>query len=138
LGEIIITILRRNNVMAIRNIFFAAICGLLLSITLYIAPVAAESKFPKGLLKGEALFNKNCALCHGQAGTGTNSGPPLVHKIYEPNHHADEAFYRAVQNGVIAHHWRFGNMPPLPNLNRDTIEHIIQYIRWLQREAGIF
>ena len=137
MGEII-TILRRNNVMAIRNIFFAAICGFLLSITLHIAPVSAQSKLPKGLAKGESLFNKNCALCHGQAGIGTNSGPPLVHKIYEPNHHADESFHRAVHDGVVAHHWTFGNMPPLPNLSRDTVEQIIQYVRWLQREAGIF
>ncbi len=124
--------------MAIKIIFFAAICGFLLSITLPIAPVSAQSKLPKGLVKGESLFNKNCALCHGQAGMGTNSGPPLVHKIYEPNHHADESFHRAVHDGVVAHHWRFGNMPPLHNLSHDTVDQIIQYVRWLQREAGIF
>ena len=124
--------------MAIRNIFFAAICGFLLSITIHIALVSAQSKLPKGLAKGESLFNKNCALCHGQAGIGTNSGPLLVHKIYEPNHHADESFHRAVHDGVIAHHWRFGNMPPLPNISRDNVEQIIQYIRWLQKQAGIF
>ncbi|MEK7841342.1 MAG: cytochrome c [Deltaproteobacteria bacterium] len=124
--------------MAIKNIFFAAICGFLLSITLHLALVLAQAKLPKELTGGETLFNKNCALCHGQAGIGANNGPPLVHKIYEPNHHADEAFYRAVQNGVIAHHWTFGNMPPLSNVSRDKLEQIIQYIRWLQRQAGIF
>ena len=124
--------------MAIKNIFFAAICGFLLSITLHLALVLAQAKLPKELTGGETLFNKNCALCHGQAGIGASKGPPLVHKIYEPNHHADESFHRAVHDGVIAHHWRFGNMPPLPNISRDKVEQIIQYIRWLQKQAGIF
>ncbi len=39
--------------------------------------------------------------------------PRLVHKIYEPNHHADFAFQRAAAQGVKAHHWKFGNMPKI-------------------------
>lgn len=87
---------------------------------------------------GEIAFNANCALCHGANASGTNLGPPLVHKIYEPNHHQDFSFRSAVQNGVQAHHWQFGNMPPAPQVAEDDIERIICYVRELQRANGIF
>ena len=87
---------------------------------------------------GEIAFNANCALCHGANAAGTNLGPPLVHKIYEPNHHQDFSFRNAVQNGVQAHHWQFGNMPPAPQVAEDDIERIICYVRELQRANGIF
>ena len=87
---------------------------------------------------GEATFNVNCALCHGKNAAGTNLGPPLVHKIYEPGHHQDFSFRNAVQNGVPAHHWQFGNMPPAPQVAEDDVERIICYVRELQRANGIF
>jgi mono/diheme cytochrome c family protein len=92
---------------------------------------------PAGLADGERLFNDNCARCHGPRATGTDAGPPLVHVVYEPNHHADIAFQRAVALGVPAHHWRFGNMPPVPGVDEAAVARIIAYVRWLQREAGI-
>ena len=40
-------------------------------------------------LDGEQVFNANCAVCHGENAAGRfGSGPPLVHKIYEPSHQA--------------------------------------------------
>ncbi|MGH2399959.1 MAG: c-type cytochrome [bacterium] len=103
---------------------------------------AARSDFdpgpvPAGLADGERLFNDNCARCHGTRATGSDTGPPLVHIVYEPNHHADIAFQRAVALGVPAHHWRFGNMPPVPGLDEAAVERITAYVRWLQRKAGI-
>jgi mono/diheme cytochrome c family protein len=92
---------------------------------------------PAGLAEGERLFNDNCARCHGARAASTDAGPPLVHVIYEPNHHADIAFQRAVALGVPAHHWRFGNMPPVPGVDEAAVERIIAYVRWLQRRAGI-
>jgi hypothetical protein len=44
----------------------------------------------------------------------------------------------AVQKGVIAHHWRFGNMPSIENLDERDVNEIIAYVRWLQRQAGIY
>ena len=87
---------------------------------------------------GETAFNANCARCHGANAAGTGLGPPLVHNIYEPNHHQDFSFRNAVQNGVQAHHWQFGNMPPAPQVAEDDIERIICYVRELQRANGIF
>lgn len=87
--------------------------------------------------RGRELFEANCATCHGAEGTGTDTGPPLVHEYYVPSHHADEAFQLAVRNGVQAHHWDFGPMAPVPGLSRDDVADIIAYVRGLQRDAGL-
>lgn len=88
--------------------------------------------------KGAELFNSNCAKCHGEKGVGTKSGPPLVHKIYHPNHHADLSFIWAIERGVRAHHWGFGDMPKIDGVKPDEAESIIKYVRGIQKEAGIF
>jgi mono/diheme cytochrome c family protein len=92
---------------------------------------------PPEVAQGKALFEQNCSVCHGPAGDGTTQGPPLVHIIYEPNHHADVAFLLAARNGVRAHHWRFGDMPPLPGVTDQMVQEIVGYIRWMQRQVGI-
>jgi mono/diheme cytochrome c family protein len=92
---------------------------------------------PAELAEGERLFDADCAPCHGARAAGTDSGPPLVHPVYEPNHHADIAFQRAAELGVAAHHWRFGDMPPVPGVDQAAVERITAYVRWLQRKAGI-
>lgn len=87
---------------------------------------------------GKRAFEAVCAQCHGQNAAGQNGvAPPLVHKIYEPSHHGDEAFYRAVANGVRSHHWDFGNMPPINGLTRADVGTIVAYVRALQSENGI-
>lgn len=97
--------------------------------------VTAET--PQEFETGESLYNTDCAKCHGNRGVGTSDGPPMLHQTYAPNHHADGAFYLAVERGVNAHHWPFGKMPPIDGLERDDVGEIIGYIRWLQQEAGI-
>jgi cytochrome c2 len=86
---------------------------------------------------GETTFNANCAACHGKQAAGTDHGPPLVHKIYEPHHHGDQAFQYAAANGVRAHHWEFGNMPKVEGVTPGDVDQIVKYVRWLQRQAGI-
>lgn len=87
---------------------------------------------------GKASFEANCAICHGENASGVDgSGPPLVHKIYEPSHHGDESFQRAVVLGVRSHHWRFGDMPPVEGIDRKDVEQIISYVRALQRANGV-
>lgn len=104
-------------------------------IQVVIRGIAATS--PPEVAQGKALFEQNCSVCHGPAADGTTQGPPLVHVIYEPSHHADAAFILAARNGVRAHHWRFGDMPPLPDVGDETVIEIVGYIRWLQRQVGI-
>lgn len=86
---------------------------------------------------GQIAFEENCATCHGLKAAGTDQGPPLIHKIYEPSHHADFAFQRAARAGVQAHHWRFGNMKPVEGVTDKQIEWIIRYVREVQRANGI-
>lgn len=87
---------------------------------------------------GKLAFDTSCAVCHGKNAVGQDGvGPPLVHIIYEPNHHGDAAFLLAAKNGVRAHHWPFGNMPPVTNVPDDTIALIVDYVRELQRANGI-
>jgi mono/diheme cytochrome c family protein len=86
---------------------------------------------------GEAAFHAQCASCHGAKAGGTAQGPPLAHRVYEPSHHGDAAFRLAVRNGVAAHHWRFGNMPPQRQVTEQQLDSIIGYVRWIQRQVGI-
>lgn len=87
---------------------------------------------------GKIGFEANCASCHGLNAVGKDGvAPPLVHKIYEPSHHGDEAFQRAVALGVQGHHWPFGNMAPVDGLTRSDVAMIVAYIRELQQANGI-
>ena len=88
--------------------------------------------------KGEAVYSKNCAACHGKNAGGSDQGPPLVYDTYNPGHHADGAFYLAVISGVRQHHWKFGNMPAQPNVSKAETRSIVTYVRELQRANGIF
>ena len=101
------------------------------------APGFDPGPVPAELAEGERRYNRNCRLCHGPLGTGAEAGPPLVHKIYEPGHHGDAAFQLAITRGVRAHHWRFGDMPPMPEMDSSEIAGVTAYVRWLQQKAGI-
>ena len=108
------------------------------------AAVAQGMQVPKpssGLMPnptmGKPLFEKNCASCHGEKLDGSDKGPPLVHRIYELSHHGDIAFQLAARNGSRAHHWQFGDMPPVTGVTPDEVAHITAYVRMHQRRAGI-
>jgi mono/diheme cytochrome c family protein len=100
-------------------------------VTVRVPVLSAEAR------AGREAFDRLCAGCHGANAAGSQAGPPLVHPIYRPAHHADVAFTLAVQRGVPRHHWRFGDMPPLPPARAPDIQVIVQYIRELQRANGI-
>jgi len=87
---------------------------------------------------GQVTFEKFCVACHGANAAGTDQGPPLIHKIYEPPHHGDYAFVAAARNGVTSHHWRFGNMPPVEGVTDKQLEWIVTYVREVQRANGIY
>jgi len=87
---------------------------------------------------GKIAYEATCAACHGINAAGTDNGPPLIHNLYRPAHHSDAAFSSAAANGVIAHHWQFGNMPPVvggvPEYN---MRWIVRYIREMQQANGV-
>lgn len=88
-------------------------------------------------IDGKTAFEANCATCHGLNAAGTDKGPPLVHDIYNPGHHADGAFFLAAKLGVRQHHWPYGDMPPQPQVTEPQVAAIVQYIRELQVANGI-
>jgi len=97
-------------------------------------PAAIPAEFDYGM----KIFQEKCNECHGKWAEGTDKGPPLIHKYYEPSHHADFAFYRAVEIGVRAHHWQFGNMAPVAGVSKEEVSKIILFVRWWQRQNDIF
>ena len=92
---------------------------------------------PMEYTTGEALYTTHCAMCHGPSAIGTEQGPSFLSKVYIPSHHSDASFYLAVKHGVRAHHWNFGDMPPLPHVTEGEVTQIIAYVRWLQQQAGV-
>lgn len=104
-----------------------------------IVQVALPASLSEAAQIGKRAFDATCAGCHGANAAGIEAmGPPLVHKIYEPSHHGDAAFLLAVRNGVRAHHWRFGDMPPQSGLTEADVAAITAYVREVQRANGIF
>ena len=87
--------------------------------------------------KGKGLFVQKCASCHGVDLKGSDTGPAVLHRVYEPSHHGDAAFQNAAANGARAHHWKFGNMPAVKGLTPDDVAHVTAYIRMEQRKVGI-
>tara|TARA_R100000935_G_scaffold27857_1_gene48129 strand:- start:10472 stop:10930 length:459 start_codon:yes stop_codon:yes gene_type:complete len=104
-----------------------------------IVVVVVPAEFSADARMGQRGFEAKCASCHGMNAAGqTGVAPPLVHKTYEPNHHSDITFVLAAKNGVRAHHWQFGNMPPVEGVTNADVLLIARYIRELQKENGIF
>jgi mono/diheme cytochrome c family protein len=89
-------------------------------------------------LEGKQAFDESCAGCHGENAAGQDGvAPPLVHRLYVPGHHSDAAIFNAALNGVRAHHWPFGDMPPVERITRGKLELIVAYVRTVQRANGI-
>ena len=102
-----------------------------------VEPTTDASVAETATYSGEKSFQNRCAVCHGETANGTAAGPPLVNRLYEIGHHPNFSFHNAVNKGVTAHHWNFGDMPPIPNVPPEEIEAIICHVRDLQRADGI-
>jgi len=124
------------------------LCPILGMMAMFIAPVSLADDRPnhvnvdvEGLSEnartGQQVFNQTCASCHGLNAEGSDAGPPLIHSIYNPGHHSNKAFYRAVTQGVAQHHWSFGNMPPQRNIGFSDMTYILAFIREVQVNNGI-
>ena len=127
--------------------FIGVFVALLIAVALIVVvrevwtPRVAEVAVPKLsplAAKGEVAFREHCAECHGANAGGSDRGPPLVHRVYQPNHHADVSFVNAIKVGARSHHWNFGHMPPQPAVEAEAIPAIIRFVRELQKANGIF
>lgn len=97
---------------------------------------AGTTTRPASGADGAALYADNCASCHGGDLRGTDKGPSHLSQVYEPSHHPDDAFRSAIANGSQAHHWDFGDMPPVEGLSDGEVNAIIAYVREQQEEQG--
>ncbi|MFV2092748.1 MAG: c-type cytochrome [Hyphomicrobiales bacterium] len=87
--------------------------------------------------QGNELFNEFCAACHGENAAGTDVGPTFLNRIYRAGHHPNDTFMRVPVQGARAHHWSFGDMPPVEGITQDQILKIVHYVRELQRANGV-
>jgi len=135
----------RLQVTADRRWAVAALTGIA-AVTLAIVWLLERGPGPRSVvipdlsppaLAGKQAFDQRCAPCHGPDGRGSADAPPLVHRLYHPALHSEVAFTLAVQKGVRAHHWRFGDMPPVPDVSARELSQIIQYGREVQQANGI-
>ncbi len=105
-------------------------------------PMTGKTEFdipvqdPQLVAEGEPLYLASCAACHGSDLRGTAVGSPHLSVIYNPDHHGDGSFALAVISGVRAHHFEFGDMPPVPTVTEDEFVRILAYIRETQRTEG--
>ena len=105
-------------------------------------PMTGQSEFdipvqdPALVAEGDVLYQASCAVCHGSDLRGTAIGPSQLSVVYQPGHHSDESYMNAVFNGVPAHHWDFGNMPPVSGLTESDMDRIIAFVRENQRIEG--
>jgi len=131
--------MNKNNLMLFTVLLLIVTIPLALGVAFATDKSAKSSpKVPFIYSVGVNKYQANCSGCHGQWLEGTKQGPPLLHPFYKPSHHADAAFYRAASNGVRAHHWKFGNMPPVTGVTRTDMDKIIPFIRWFQKENGVY
>ncbi len=87
------------------------------------APDAAAAK------KGQPLYEQNCAACHGENARGSQ-GPNLVRSVVVLHDENDEAI------GPVIHAGRpQAGMPAFPQLSKDDIHDISQYLK-MQVEAA--
>ena len=86
---------------------------------------------------GAELYQQSCASCHGTDLRGTDQGPPHLSQVYAPGHHPDASFRAAITQGSPAHHWTFGEMPPVEGLSNDEIDLMIAYVREQQEIHGL-
>ncbi len=119
------------------NIKLFVLSGLIIAASFH--ALASEGIIvPFRFAKGKLLFEKNCSSCHGLKLSGSDKGPPLIHAFYKPSHHGDSAFYRAGLKGVKAHHWKFGDMPPVKGMTEEKMKSIISFIRFYQQQKNLY
>ena len=122
----------------------ATLCALIVAVGILVTGCGGSGSSLAGppdegvdAVAGRRVYDRTCAACHGSGGRGTSKGPPFVDPIYEPSHDGDAAFVFAVRQGVTAHHWQFGDMPPQSGISDADILNVVAYVRALQRASGI-
>ena len=89
-------------------------------------------------VRGKAAYGKYCASCHGKNIGGTSKGPTFISRLYHPGHHRDDSFFTAAKRGAFQHHWKFGDMKPVTKISDRQLGDVVNYIRLMQKENGVY
>jgi mono/diheme cytochrome c family protein len=91
---------------------------------------------PPELRRGEAVFNTFCMSCHGRHGRGEGLGPALLDPRLGATRLSEDAFYRAIEQGIPQTHYHYGAMPAVKPVKRMDATQVYHYVRWLQARAA--
>lgn len=88
---------------------------------------------------GRAVYEANCLVCHGPAGRGDGPGAASIDPPYPPPADFLTGHARAHYDGEFFNWIKFGKPPTaMPGfadrLTDEDIWHVINYLRWLQRQ----
>ncbi len=83
---------------------------------------------PEDVGAGEAIYRRECALCHGTRGEG-GSGPNLRHPPHEQGS-SDWALYRVLRDGID------GTAMPAAPVEGEALWQLIAYVQEVRREVG--
>lgn len=103
-----------------RNIVVSSVIAVFAMLFLFASPASAQDDDPAEVEAGQAIFEANCARCHGSDGGGTNIGRNLVDVAQE----ADRSRHiMSVTDGR-------GGMPAFGgDLAEDEISAAVSYVR---------
>jgi cytochrome c oxidase cbb3-type subunit III len=81
-------------------------------------------------LKGRAIFEMYCALCHGLDGLGGEHAPDVVH---QPGVRAlpDEALFNLIHDGIPQR-----GMPGFSDMVKEDADAVVVYLRFLQGKSA--
>ena len=96
--------------------------------------IKPQKVVPDEYLSGQKHFHRVCATCHGEDATGGKKAPTFLKESFNPINFSNVRIANTILNGSNS-----GSMPSQKNkINDEQIREIIKYIRFSQREAGIY
>ncbi|HEV8240275.1 MAG TPA: c-type cytochrome [Thermoanaerobaculia bacterium] len=117
---------RRNRRLVAGTVVFVVATSLALA--------GCDALFPKRS-EGEKLWRDRCAQCHGVAGNGNTPQ-------YMGNYNADltdDSWTHGAEPGswaVVIRQGVFGSMPANPDLSRQQVQALVDYLRELRGEKS--
>ena len=82
---------------------------------------------------GKKVYVSRCAICHGREGDGSAMGPPMFSGDLAAL--PDDAYRKAVKDGVPNRRAQYGPMPP-QSMSASDVANVIAYIRSAQHGPG--
>ena len=96
--------------------------------------IKPQKSVPEEYVAGQKYFHQVCANCHGMDAAGGNKAPTFLQEKFHPTNFTNGKIAKTILNGSSS-----GAMPSQKNkVNDEQIREIIKYIRYSQREAGVY